>query len=677
MGAGKPFMLPPSNTIPTGSLIIELIHSFAPTALMTVPHILEEIITLPPDQGANVLQPLEFVLCGGGPLKISVGEALASCGVNLLAHFGTTECGPLGVVFVPTADYDWHYWKLRQDIHHRLDAVDANSAEGNQYKLSVHPFGWDSAFEIQDILISRGAEYKHHLRAVGRKDDLIVLANGEKLVPRVLEALLMQDERVKSAVAFGEGKFEIGVIVEPTHEVVDGEELRAALWPIVLEAGEQMDSHAQVSSSSSIILATPEKPVPRSDKGSILRRETYRVYEDDIAKVYEMLEKASEEITALHLQSDTLEDELKELIQGGIGWKIPASEWGYDNDLFELGMNSLQAMRLHRLLLSSLPQSLRGAVGVDFIYKRPSVTKLAASLRRLTPSDNGYTENSEVEIDELIRLNAFIPHAATVLLTGSTGNLGSNLLAHLITLPTVKKVICLNRRGSDSSTAQTDLINRQMLIAKDKGVDFESWAISKIEIIPCDPSADSFGLSPEIYTHLTAQITHILHNAWPMDFKRNLASFQSQFQYLNSLLHLAHDARVRRPSLNPRFLFVSSIAVVGQYRRTHGTSFIPEVPSDKSSVIDDFGYGKAKYVCEEIIRAAADRYPDMELGIVRVGQMSGSSRTGYWNPKEHIPTLIKFASMVGQLPVIKQVRICLETFSEEIANNIDPLLDCC
>ncbi|KAL5361508.1 hypothetical protein BJX96DRAFT_185315 [Aspergillus floccosus] len=654
MGAGKPFMLPPSNTIPTGSLIIELTQSFSPTALMTVPHILEEITKLPPEQGVSPLRPLEFVLCGGGPLKISVAETLAAKSVSLLAHFGTTECGPLGVVFVPTPDYDWHYWKLRQDINYRLDEVEANSADENQYKLSVRPFGWDSVFEIQDILISRGAEYKHHLRAVGRKDDLIVLANGEKLVPRVLETLLMQDERVKSAVAFGEGKFEIGVIVESTNEITDEENFKAALWPIVLEAGAQMDSHAQVSSPSSIVLATPEKPIPRSDKGSILRRETYRVYEEEISRVYEILDRASEEATAINLQSDTLEEDLKNLIQREIGWKTPSSEWGHDSDLFDLGMNSLQSMRLHRLLLSSLPEDSRERVGIDFVYRSPSVSKLVSSLRLLAASENGHTHDPEIEIDELIRLNTIIQEEATVLLTGSTGNLGSNLLAHLINLPTVKRVVCLNRRGSDTSRADIDLVQQQLGIAKSKGVIIEPEAAAKIEVMPCDPSADSFGLSPEAYTHLAAQITHILHNAWPMDFKRSLASFQSQFQYLNNLLRLAHDVRLRRPPIRPRFLFVSSIAVVGQYPRTHGTRFIPEGPSDKLSVTDDFGYGKAKYVCEEIIRAAADRYPEMEFGIVRVGQMSGSSRTGYWNPKEHIPTLIKFASMVGQLPDIQQ-----------------------
>ncbi|KAJ5604420.1 hypothetical protein N7510_009574 [Penicillium lagena] len=646
MGAGKPFMLPPSNTIPTGSLMIELIHTFTPTALMTVPHILEEITALAPEQGVNALRPLEFVLSGGGPLKNSVAEILATSGVSLLAHFGTTECGPLGVVSVPAPDYDWHYWQLRQDINYRLDEVDASSsAEEKQYKLTIHPFGWDSPFELQDILISRGAEYRHHLRAAGRKDDLIVLVNGEKVIPRILESLLMQDRRVKSAVAFGEGRFEIGVIIESSYEIGDEELLKTALWPIIVEAGEQMDSHARISSPASIIFASPEKPIPRSDKGSILRRETYRVYEEEIADVYREL-KDTEETNALDLQSDTLEMELKDLIQREIGWKIPPSQWDNGSDLFELGMNSLQAMRLHRLLLYAVPESQRGSMRVDLIYRNPSVSKLATALRDIKGTQTGHSESSESDIDEIIRQYSLsIQGKSIVLLTGSTGNLGSSLLAHFIASPTVEKIICLNRRPADPLTGQIDLLQRQLNIAESKGVSIGLKMASKIEIIPCDPTADLFGLSLKVYTQLISQTTHILHNAWPMDFKRSFASFQSQFQYLNSLIRLSLDIHNRRPSIKPRLLFVSSIAVVGQYPRTHGTCFVPEVPSDKASVIDDFGYGQAKYVCEEVLRAAAKTYPGLELGIVRVGQMSGSSTSGYWNPKEHIPTLVKFAGM--------------------------------
>jgi len=59
---------------------------------MTVPHILEEIVALPDHEWTEVLRPLQFVACGGGPLKLSVGEKLANSGVRILARKSCVDC---------------------------------------------------------------------------------------------------------------------------------------------------------------------------------------------------------------------------------------------------------------------------------------------------------------------------------------------------------------------------------------------------------------------------------------------------------------------------------------------------------------------------------------------------------------------------------------------------------
>ncbi|KAL5047460.1 Alpha/Beta hydrolase protein [Aspergillus fruticulosus] len=208
---------------------------------MAVPHILEEITASGlaaqvQGQWIDTLQPLQFVLSGGGPLKDSVGKALADSGVRLIAHLEATQCGPLAPVFVPTpgADYDWRYIRLRSDISHRYSLDQVN--EGG-FKLTMRPFGWDEPFEAAQMT-------------------LIVLANGEKVLPRVLESLLCEDERVKAAVAFGEGHFQTGVIVEPSQSV-DMDEIdafKSGLGPVIVEAGKWIDSHAQISSLTGLMM---------------------------------------------------------------------------------------------------------------------------------------------------------------------------------------------------------------------------------------------------------------------------------------------------------------------------------------------------------------------------------------------------------------------------------------
>ncbi|KAL4903515.1 hypothetical protein BDW74DRAFT_186131 [Aspergillus multicolor] len=612
LGAGKPFMLPPPNKISTGQSVVDIIQAYKARALMAVPHILEEITAhctgeQTPNEGIDALQPLQFVLCGGGPLRELVGEKLAGSGVRLIAHFGTSECGPLAPVFVPgaEADYDWRYIRLRRDISQRYKL---DRAGDGGCKLTMRPFGWDEPFEVQDLLISRSEKHKYDVRAAGRTDDLIVLANGEKVVPRVLESLLCEDEHVKAAVAFGEGHFQIGIIVEPAQGVTldKVEAFKLSLWPAIVEAGKRMDSHARISSMDSIIIAPAEKPLPRSDKGSVLRKETYRVFEDEVQQAYRELKSADNHPDPLDLDLHTIEQKIKDLIQGHLNWNIPPSKWSAESDFFELGMNSLQAMQLHRLLVSYFPQ-YRDAIPVDFVHKNPAISQLAGALKAIVGSND--LGNDFIRAYSISTLEPIV-----VLLTG-------------IQSPQVKR----EPDGDD--------LQQQFHQASAKG----------IEMIHCNPCADALGLNAETYAHLASSVTHFIHSAWPMDFKRGLSSFASQFQYLNNLLKLALSARTTKP----RFLFVSSIAVVGAYPSVHGMRIVPEVQATKNTVIDEFGYGRAKFVCESILDEAARMHHDkLELAIVRVGQMSGSSTSGHWNPKEHLPTMFRFAKRISKLPII-------------------------
>lgn len=40
----------------------------------------------------------------------------------------------------------------------------------------------------------------------------------------------------------------------------------------------------------------------------------------------------------------------------------------------------------------------------------------------------------------------------------------------------------------------------------------------------------------------------------------------------------------------------------------------------------------------------------MEVSYVRTGQLSGSEGSGYWNPKEHFPALVKMSHEAGVFP---------------------------
>lgn len=231
-----------------------------------------------------------------------------------------------------------------------------------------------------------------------------------------------------------------------------------------------------------------------------------------------------------------------------------------------------------------------------------------------------------------------------ILLTGATGSLGSHLAMHLASLPTVEKVVCLNRRSVGAEAKQ-----RQLDAFKSRGIPIQQNALSKLQVIEVDTAKPLLGLPREEYDHLTRSATHILHNAWPMSGKRPLKGFELQFQVMRNLINLAAEASSHRPA-KVTFQLISSIATVGHYPLQTGQVLVPEERMAIDSVLPN-GYGDAKYVCErmldETLHKRSDRFRPMA---VRLGQIAGSSISGYWNHMEHLSFLIKSSQTLQALP---------------------------
>lgn len=618
-----------------------------------MPYILEEISKLPDDEGIAHLTALQYVACGGGPLSIAVGDHLVEKGVKLLNHFGSTETGPLSPFMVPAKGYDWHYWPLRTDLDVNIEPSESDEAGGQQhYQLSVTPFGWNEPFVLQDRFKEDIHSQTPAFRAVGRQDDLLVLVNGLKVQPKILESTVSNSNLVRAALVFGEGEFEIGLVLEPAQPQEDVQGFKLAVWPLVQEACRQMDSHAQISSRDSLVILGPGQSLPRSDKGSILRKEAYRRYEEEIRQVYSSKTAEDGSTAATRPKTDRLEDALCMLIKDELQ---VAQSLGLDDDFFAWGVNSLQVVRIKREIISIVKDSQeellpKSQVTADLVYRHPTINKLCAALRK----DNSPTRNDEdALIDEYVKRFSLTQknNRQTVLLTGSSGSLGAYLLSCLVSLPQVAEVICFGRNSSDCDAQTRSLVQQQIDTAEKNGAGIPSGLKSKVSVVRGHPSATRFGLPPDAYEGLRAKVTHIMHAAWPVDFQRPLESFEDQFTFLRNLLQLARDAHISRPPIKSRLLFVSSIAVVGEYPTVHGSPVVPEQAITDPRCTSSLGYGKAKLVCERILaKAAEDWSSEMEVSYVRTGQLSGSEGSGYWNSKEHLPALVRMSHEAGVFP---------------------------
>ena len=84
-----------------------------------------------------------------------------------------------------------------------------------------------------------------------------------------------------------------------------------------------------------------------------------------------------------------------------------------------------------------------------------------------------------------------------VLLTGSTGALGSHLLASLLQDKTVKRVYALNRLSASSPT-----VGRQKIGFVDQGLDTELLSSNKLVFIDGDISKTNMELEVEVYNEV-------------------------------------------------------------------------------------------------------------------------------------------------------------------------------
>lgn len=428
-----------------------------------------------------------------------------------------------------------------------------------------------------------------------------------------------------------------------------------------------MDRHAQISSIANLVVVGPGESLPRSDKGSVLRKEVYRQYDKRIRQIYHKvsIEGDSEKVSSSN--TDCLEDTLDAMIRAELQIAQPL---GPDDDFFDFGVNSLQVVRIQRGIISIVKEReellSKSKITADFVYRNTTINKLCAALKKnASPNIDKEDDLLDKYVSRFSLTGEEDKH--TVLLTRSSGSLGSYLLSHLVSLPQVTEAMCFIRSSGDRNTETGSLVEQSIEAAEKRGATTTSGLQSEVAVVRGNPSATRFGLPPDAYEGLCGKTTHILHAAWPVDFQRPLESFESQFSFLRNLLQLARDAHIRQPLLKPRLLFVSSIAVAGQYPAVHGSHVVPEQAITDPRCTSSLGYGNAKLVCERILGKAAQDWPsEMEVSYVRAGQLSGSVGGGYWNPKEHFPALVKMSHEAGVSFSVLVLNI------DDSANNVPP-----
>ncbi|KAK0453913.1 hypothetical protein EV421DRAFT_2007167 [Armillaria borealis] len=622
-----------------------------------VPYILEALSREP--EYIDWLSTRSGVAYGGGPLDKEAGDNLTSRGVSIFVLYGSTECGTVTPFLLAKASDCWDYFeftkfatpKMVADGPHSFELIAVKNNFSEPSVINTNVDGADG-FATSDLFTPHPTK-PGYWKIIGRIDDQIMHNTGEK-------GMLNHDLHVLAAVMFGRGKYQVGVLVEPgpqfSFDPVDEiklAEFRNLIWPTVKKMNQFAPQHSRLFKEM-IIVTKPGRPLTYTAKNTVRRQAALNDYSAEIETLYKTVEDSTRAgiLPPLEWDGTSTQEFVRNVVLQTLTRPIP------DNaDLFQHGCDSLQAIWIRNTLF----RALRDSAGFDtrqisenFVYSNPSIIQLAEFMISVAQGTQISGADAASRVDAMHRMvqkyskdfpvisekhsRALTLEAdKVVLVTGTTGGLGCHILANLVLDETVKHIYAVNRPGAVPVT------RRQQQTFADHRLEVD---MEKVTMLEADLSVETRVLDQASTYHLEMfkvfivliqiqnSVTHIIHNAWRVDFNLGLSSFESNIRGLRKLIDVALVSQAR-------LVYTSSIGVFLNTPEDHP---LAEAPVN-ATVAQGTGYNESKWVSEELLRLT----PSLRYFIVRVGQLTGGPK-GTWKIKEWVPSMIQSSTVLGILP---------------------------
>lgn len=669
MGCFKPASPP---VIPTPDVFLQGLVATRCQLVYCVPVFVEAWARLP--ENLPILRTLKCIIFAGAPMNKSVGDLLVSEGVTLTPFYGSTEVGSFSM-FIPksSAKDEWEYFKVSSHLEAKMIPQEGMEGVFEAVVMATSTFSANvsnttidgrPAFATNDLLQIHPTKpdfYKVH----GRADDQLMLSTGEKTNPVPLETMFLQDQHITAVIMFGRGRFQNGVLIqpkEPFDPAVGAKlaEFRNAIWPTVEKINEFAPSHSRIFKEM-IIVTNPNKPLEFTPKGTPRRQVCLEAYAQEVDAVYLAVKDSSQ--TELVSPTRWTYETTSGFIRTAVS-NVVVARLDDDDDIFQQGCDSLQATWIRNTIIHALRASTHVSVHkipYGFVYSHPSITALAKFVYSLISEQSTQNVESESQVakkiqemhDLLDKHSSNLPSrpspasqfkteaSQVILVTGTTGRLGSHLLAQLLQDSSVDKIFALNR---DPSRSATEVATRQLAAFRQWGIDVALLSSAKVTFLAGDSTDAKLGLDDKTYNQLRGSLTTIIHNAWRVDFNITLASFEPLIVGVRHLIDLALSSSLPR---SPKFMMISSISVL----RNHSSSApAPEAPVEDARISVGSGYSESKWVAEHLL-ARARKDAGLDTTVVRVGQLSGDTLLGRWNPKEWVAALVEAGKSLSCMPL--------------------------
>lgn len=372
-------VLSPPTRPPTGHLISEIMDHFKLKSIFCPPIIAEQLVQ--EAGGLKKCKSLKFLLYAGGPLSQAAGDALSKM-TDVCQFYGQTETGAIQALVPKREDWASLEW------HPVQEAIMEPSIDGT-FEMIMHR---NPALEgvrsvscnFPDVEVWRTKDlFKPHptkpglWRFHGRADDIIVLSNGEKFNPVPSETQIAAHPLIAGALVVGNGHAQASLILEPKDHSQDLIEIIDQVWPVVEKANLEAPGHARITRDM-ILVGSKDKPFERSPKGTVVRNSTGAKYVKEIADLF--AQDISRNLQ--HIKIDLSHDLTStiRLVKEIVASAFNGRSFGEDDDLFVLGLDSLQTTEIISLLKAGVTSDKSSQdiswITAKFVYEHPSVRTL-------------------------------------------------------------------------------------------------------------------------------------------------------------------------------------------------------------------------------------------------------------------------------------------------------------
>ncbi|KAH8689541.1 putative NRPS-like enzyme [Talaromyces proteolyticus] len=652
----------PPTRIPTGSLAVQILRLLDVRGCFLPPTIAAELYKEP--DGPDLLKKLDVLCYAGGPLLEAVGNELVKH-VRVCEYYGSTEIGQIRQL--QPRQENWQYLEFHPQASVTFDPVGDDTfelvvhADENMEDISILPHNMPGVREYRTNDL-----FKPHPTVPGlwkfysRRDDIIVLSNGEKFNPIPLESGIEAIPGVAGALIVGQGQPRVALIVELRADHDLGTNPVDGLWPWITKLNTNTAGPGRVSRSM-ILIANSEKPLTRGGKGTIVRKLSIESYESELNALFKGSNRQRAQPRLLQPTAFRLED-VKSLVQSIVEDALDGESVSDSENLYLQGLDSVRSLETVSQLKESLKpyhasQSLAWLTP-EVLYTYPLINDLAAILldwlnKGVYPKQMDRAAKMRETFNQYekslpnISLSSETPDKNSrkplnVILIGSTGYLGQYLLSSLCRDPNIGRVICLNR----SSTAP----ERWGVFLSANGSARNQELESKITFIQVDFTKPEFGLSENVYSKLKEECDVIIHSAWQVHFILPLDAFKDSFTGLVNSITLATFSKRQ-----PHFLYISSISATGVFEQNHSSSqkLVPEELLNNANEPLNNGYGESKYVAEHLVNAASAK-SGIAASILRVGQIAPASLATFdkiiWPASDALTVLLKTCKAIKTVP---------------------------